>query len=251
MIKFGFSNLEELLKYVEENPDQQTAFWLALTTSDVFVLSLKPFKDDGSRNYDALELYAERLTDGTLRVPFFTSLEKLERYNDGKSIYCRLNAADFFRKINGFPAVMDPGTTEKELSKDEISDMLTVTDNYKNDSVFWNQGGGEIKYGKLSYVPEQLTKVLISFFEKHDNVKRAFFVSMTRKDMERILLVVDAQGSYRKLFKGLADHTAKHLYRDPLMMLSYETELARQITQDINPFYKKVVKYRTDLMNFD
>lgn len=250
MARFGFSNIEELLQFVNKNPEQEPAFWLALITSDVYVITLKPFKDDGSRNYDSLEIYTEKLLDLSERLPFFTSLEKLEEYNNGKSSYCKLNTADLFRKISEIPAVMNPGTTDKAISKVEISDILTVADDYNSDGIFGSHRG-EIKYAKLSYSPDQLIKVLINFFEKRDKVNKAYFVSMIRNDMERILLIVDSAGSYRKLFKELSGHIAKHLYKDPLMMLSYETELAKEITQDINPFYTKVLKHRTDLMSFD
>lgn len=251
MFKFGFESLEELMHFVDEHPDQQPAFWLALITSDVYVITLRPFRSDGSKNYDELELYTEKLLDGSERAAFFTTLEKLEKYNNGKSQYCKLCAADLLKKISGLPAVMNPGTDEKEFSKVEVRDIITVAEEYSRSNALGNLTADEIKYGKVQYTPEQLTKVLVSFFEKHDNVNRAFFVSMTGKDVERILLIVETAGSYRKLFNELSGQIAKHLYREPLMMLSYETELAKEVTQDINPFYTKVAKHRTDLMSFD
>src|SRR5262245_54367301 len=102
--------LETALRLAASDPAARPDFYRLLLESEVFVIGATAHKEEGSRMLDAGEkigIHNWTRKDGSPVIPFFTSLDALQRAITHPADYLKLGARSLFEITKGAALVLN------------------------------------------------------------------------------------------------------------------------------------------------
>ncbi len=251
MVNEGYTSLIEILTAASTGRCPEDKFINAVLSETVYVICTPAGKEKGLLHDGILEIFAQPSEKGLPVVPFFTKEKLLHEYAKTKVSFEKINCLELFKIINGAGAVMNPGTSDKKFSSKTIAKLIFESKQALKPWEIPFDTSGDVEYGRPTRTPETLKKVLIPFFQKKENVRKAFFVGMKRKgENEKLIVVVDFDGSHQSLFSEMIKLVAKQFDCSDLLFISYENENIRKIADTHSAFYSRAAKMRSDKMDF-
>lgn len=251
MVNEGYTSLIEILTAASTGRCPEDKFINAVLSETVYVICTPAGKEKGLLHDGILEIFAQPSEKGLPVVPFFTKEKLLHEYARTKVSFEKINCLELFKIINGASAVMNPGTSDKKFSSKTIAKLIFESKQALKPWEIPFDTSGEAEYGRPTRTPETLKKVLVPFFQKKENVRKAFFVGMKRKgENEKLIVVVDFDGSHQALFSEMIKLVAKQFDCSDLLFISYENEAVRKIADSHSAFYSRASKMRSDKMDF-
>ena len=170
------NKLETLLRLAANEPAHRPEFCKVLLDSVVLVLGnideeeAKGQSEEG--NAIAIESWEEE--DGSLAIPFFSSLDSLEASVEDDASYLEMPVRDLFEMTLGSKLVMNPHSEYgKDFFSDEIESLLT-TGSIEQSSQRIIETDTEVLLGQPEEYPALLVDSLITLLSKHANVKAAY-----------------------------------------------------------------------------
>lgn len=239
-------NLDELLKAAIQDPSKRSIFLQTLIKSDVYVICKNPVRQERSRQEGGIqiELITTQDPDGNIFIPFFTSYRALQQFAKRYVESYKINCLRLFDLIQSVSAVLNPNSYGKEFSSHEIKSILMIARNLKIKAISYNEAD-IISYRSCEHYVGHITKAATKFLSKQPNVDRAFIMEMTKGcERPQLLIVLDMIGSTRKLFVPLSKYLSKITKpNDHLCFISYEQEMGKKATENIDPFYVRKKRY--------
>ncbi len=239
-------NLDELLKAAIKDPDKRSLFLQTLIKSDVYVICKNPVKQERNKSEGGvqLELITTQNPDGEVFIPFFTSYHALQQFAKRYVDCYKINCLRLFDLIQSASAVLNPNSYGKEFSSQEIKSILLIARNLKIKAISFDEAD-TISYRPVEHSIGHITKAATKFLSKQPNVDRAFIMEMIKgSEKPQILLVLDMMGSTRKLFVPLSKYLSKIVKPDEhLAFISYEHDMGKKATENIEPFYVRPKRY--------
>lgn len=173
--------LERALARAVDEPASRPDFCRMLLESKVFTIGHTDASGDGRGLIPAgaiIALVNFEKSDGTRFVPFFTSLEALQRAVREEVRYLAMPASSFFEITRGATVVLNPGVNYgKEFLPDEVDALLAVGVNHiAGQRVISKEV--EVQLGQPSKYPTRMVCSLSKLLEKHPRVRAAYVCLM-------------------------------------------------------------------------
>src|SRR5580765_5946244 len=209
--------LEQALRLAADGPEHRPDFYRLLLEAEVYVLTGKRQESHEVRTIAAGEkITIENWTkpDGSPVIPFFSSLEALQRAITEPNGYMGLPARSLFEITQGATLFMNPKLDYgKEFFPDEIKSLLShgVT---RTPEQRVTTKETKVLLGQPKDYPSRMVDSLTAFFAKRSEVKAAFLVQMhdaSQDEMPHLVVGIQADGDVEKLFGeagGIAGDTA-------------------------------------------
>ncbi|MCC5085436.1 MULTISPECIES: enhanced serine sensitivity protein SseB C-terminal domain-containing protein [Xanthomonas] len=173
--------LEEALARAADEPASRPDFYRVLLDSEIFVIGYTDAPGDGQGTIPAgakLSLVNFEKSDGTPFVPFFTSLETLQRVLREETRYVAMPSRSFFEITRGATLVLNPGVSYgKEFFPNEIDALLTAGINHIADQRVVEKET-KVLLGQPANYPTRLVGSLSKLFKKSPNVRAAYLCLM-------------------------------------------------------------------------
>lgn len=118
--------LEEALKKAAENPEARPDFYQALLNSVVFVVG-RPEEEDGQEHAGHIQLKQWHQEDGSMALPFFPTLELLQKTLGEEEPHLPIPVVDLFRLARGTVLVFTGQEGSKSFLPDEVEALLSST----------------------------------------------------------------------------------------------------------------------------
>lgn len=122
------NKLERLLRLAATEPASRPEFYKTLLDSKVFILGHS--ESEGKRNNvieagSHISIQNWQKPDGTPIIPFFPSVEVLQKSIEGEEQYLNIPARDFFEITKGSTLILNPKSDYgKEFFSNEIESLL-------------------------------------------------------------------------------------------------------------------------------
>lgn len=190
--------LDAALARAAMEPAARPDFYRLLVRSQVFVLGHTAQPGEGARTLEVgerIQIKAWTKEDGASILPFFTSLEALQRVVQEEEPYLALPAEALFEMAKGTALVLNPGSPYgKEFLPGEIQALLASGVNRVPESRVV-QEATEVLLGQPADYPEAMVRALRDLLPRHPNVKAAYLCQMHDPSMEPGLsLVIGLEG---------------------------------------------------------
>ena len=242
------NDLERALRLAANEPASRPDFYRLLVDSEVVVIGNTQRESDGVHNLNAGESVAIQnwqRSDGKQVIPFFTSLDALQRAITEPANYLKMPARTLFEMTKGGTLVLNPTLAYgKEFFPSEIEALLSNAAPYVPESrVIQKQT--QVLLGQPRERPSQMIDALTALFEKRSQVKAAFLLLMGDAPGSKPHLVVgiDADGDVERLLReagGVAADTAPN--REPVdvhRIQAGDNGLSDHFLKHVGPFYKR------------
>jgi hypothetical protein len=243
------NDLEEKLMRAADDPASRPEFYKALMASDVFVIGFTDGEGEGVTTIPAgakLSIVNWEKSDGTPIIPFFTSLEALQRALKEESKYLALPAKDFFEITRNSFLVLNPASPYgKEFFPNEIHAMLETGMNHvpKTRVV---QKETKVLLGQPANYPSEMVSALTMLLAKHPAVKAAYLCLMhDQSSGEKPTLIVgfegeqDLQQAMKEAGSVAADTAPKGELVDFTVIKKGEAGIANYMFTSVKPFYER------------
>ena len=244
------SKLEEILRLAADEPAHRPQFCKILLDSQVFLLGTTGDSGiDGEVNLEAgssIQIQHWEKADGSPVIPFFSSLEVLQKSIDTEESYLALPVRSLFEMTQGATLILNPKSDYgKEFVPEEVAHLLS-----KGISQAPSQRVVEketkVLLGQPSNYPSKMIDSLTQLLAKHSNVKKAYLALMhdTSVDEKPHLMVgIEAEGDIEKVMReagNVAGDTAPEgepvdLYR----VKDNESGVSDYLINETTPFYEK------------
>lgn len=188
--------LEELLVKASLEPSFRPLFLDQLLQADIYCIGVTD-QPSGHENKQILEegsqlrLMHFQSEEGEPYLPFFLSLESLQKGIDEQQSYLRIPAKSFFEMTLGASLVLNPFSEYgKEFLPQEIEVILQGGYGSKIESYEY-QEETEVLLGQPAEYPHEMVKQLCIFLQTKPEVKSAYLAQMhdQKRDKEPTLLI--------------------------------------------------------------
>lgn len=239
--------LEQLLRLAATEPGHRPAFVRTLLDSTVHVIGSTD-EGHGERVLPAgssVALQHWHKQDGTLFIPFFTSLELLQASNDtpGAS-WLALPARSLFEITLGASLILNPQSSHgKEFLPEEVRHLLDTGLGHEA-RPRTVQKATQILLGQPARYPSKMVASLRVLLAKHAHVERAFLAWMhdpSASERAHLIVGIEADGDVAQVMQeagsvaadAAADQGPVDLYR----IAGSEDTVSRYFTEQTKPFY--------------
>lgn len=243
------NELEERLMQAANDPASRPDFYKTLLASDVFVIGST---DSGGEGVTTLPTGAKlsivnwEKKDGTRVIPFFTSLETLQRALKEESRYVSLPAKSFFELTKGSFLVLNPASPYgKEFFPNEVQALLETGMN-RAPQTRVVQKETRVLLGQPANYPSEMVTALTSLLSKRPAVKAAYLCQMVDPTVskEPVLVVgFEGDGDLGEAMKDagfvVADTAPKGRPVDFVIVKSGEPGLSGYMLGSVKPFYER------------
>lgn len=249
MGKQELNSLEEALKLATDDCATRPEFCRVLMQSLVFILADNP--NVGQKEQESLgkDVRVEKWQrqDGTLAIPFFSSLEKLKKTVKKKQSYLALPARSLFEMTAGDRLVLNPlSDYSKEFCPEEIKNLLeTGVSHELSEQVLDVET--DLILSQPEPQPYEMLDSLKKMFREHQGVKRAFIAFAKDQKNEansQHLLCVDIEGDAEKVYRSVGavvGDVAPGRMPVSLYRLSDEdSPLNHYFSTNAQPFYERL-----------
>lgn len=238
------NELETLLEQAATEPAFRPAFFRTLLESTVWVPGAAA-QGEAIAEDSALDLQHWEKDDGSSVIPFFTSLEALQRAVDKELAFVVMPARTLFEMTAGETLFLNAKLpTGKEFTPREISHLIG-----KEGSPLSQQevldGGTALLLSEVAEPPAQMVDSLTTLFKSLKTVKRAFLCSVKEKaDAQANLLIgIEAEGDIEEIIHAAGSVATDTLPGDEPIDICLVTEGEKGISHfmlaHITPFYER------------
>lgn len=243
------NDLERKLMLAADDPASRPEFYEALMGSDVFVIGHADSEGEGVSIIPAgakLSIVNWEKNDGTPVIPFFTSLETLQRALTEEARYVALPARSLFEVTLGSFLVLNPASPYgKEFFPNEIKALLDTGMNHVPQSRVV-QRETNVLLGQPANYPSEMVSSLTALLAKHSVVKAAYLCLMHDSSAsEKPTLVVgfEGEGDLSKAMQAAgsvaADTAPKGEAVDFTVLKRGEAGLSDYMFKSVKPFYER------------
>lgn len=241
--------LEEALVRAADEPASRPDFYRILLSSDVFLIGHVDTPGDGQGTIPAgakLSVVNFEKPDGTPFIPFFTSLEALQRVLREEARFVAMPSRAFFEMTRGAVLFLNPGASYgKEFLPNEIEALLTAGVNHIADRRVVKKET-KVILGQPSRYPAEMVRSLSKLFEKHPRVRAAYLCLMhdPSTSAEPVLLVGiegdgDLEAAIREAGAVAADTAPNGEMVDLTQVRPGEAGLSSYFIESVEPFYER------------
>ena len=241
--------LERALRAAADDPSSRPDFYQLLVNSEVFVISGTSHEVHSVRTVQAgeqISIQNWQRADGSPVIPFFTSLEALQRALTEPSNYMCLPARSLFEITKGATLFLNPKLDYgKEFFPNEIEALL-VDGVTRLPETRVTQKATKVLLGQPKERPTVMIDALTSFFAKRSQVVAAYLLLMhdTSLDQQPHLVVgIRAEGEFETLLREAgvvaADTAPKGEPVDLYRVVPTDKGLSVYFLESVEPFYTR------------
>jgi len=241
--------LETALRLAADDPGCRPDFYKMLLEAKVFIIQHTEHPREGKRRAEAGESIAIRhwMRDNeTPIIPFFSSLEALQRAITEEVTYMELPARALFEMTQGAALVLNPSLEYgKEFFPEEIEALLSDGVNRVADRRI-TEKPTQVLLGQPAEYPEKMVNALISLFSRRGNVKAAYLVLMhdpSHDDKPHLVVGVDADNEIESIIREAgtvaADTSPGGQSVDLYRIDSDDDGLSQHFIHEATPFYTR------------
>jgi hypothetical protein len=242
------NTLEKSLRLAADEPAHRPDFFKTLLNSTIYVLGTAG-TGEGQVNLEAgsnISIAHWQKPDGSAVIPFFSSLQTLQRSIDSEESYVEIPARSLFEITLGTPLFLNPKSPYgKEFFPEEVRHLLSgeigqkpVQRTVEKDT--------KVLLGQPSQYPSKMVNSLTQLLAKHRNVKRAFLALMHDASSDQkphLIIGIEADGDIELVMReagNVAGDTAPDgepvdLYR----IHEGESGLSDYFLKQTAPFYER------------
>jgi hypothetical protein len=240
--------LERALRLAATDPSARPDFYRLLLESDIFVIADAAPRGPGewtAQEGESISLQHWSKPDGTVVLPFFSSIEALQRALDQEVTYYQLPARALFEMTQGATLVLDPRSDYgKEFVPGEITALLAggLTHPAERRVV---QEATQVLLAQPRDPPRALIDGVRAFLAKRPAVRAAWLALMTvpTQDAEpTLLLAVEVDGDGDAVLPEIGNVAADLAQDGPidLMQVSRDQDgLSQYFFEGAEPFYRR------------
>lgn len=243
------NELERKLMLAADDPASRPEFYKALMAAEVFVIGFTDPPHEGATTIPAgakLSIVNWEKNDGTPTIPFFTSLEALQRALKEESKFVALPAKNLFEMTLGSFLMLNPASPYgKEFFPNEIQALLDTGMNTAPQSRVVEKET-RVLLGQPANYPTAMVSALTALLAKHRSVKAAYLCMMhDPSSSEKPSLVVGLEGDADiREAMGQAgvvavDTAPKGELVDFVVLKKGEPGISNYMYQSVNPFYER------------
>lgn len=248
--------LEHMLQLAAAEPAHRPEFFRLLLDSNVYVLG-SAGGGGGTLNLEAgsaIPIQHWTKHDGTTAVPFFSSLETLQKSVDSVQRYLLLPVRSLFEITLGMNLVLNPKSPYgKEFAPEEIKHLLSIgLEQQAVPRVV--EENTQVLLGQPANYPSRMVDSLSQLLVKHSNVKRAYLALMHDPSIDtgpHLIVGLEADGdparAIREAGNVIADTAPDGEPVDICHVSRKEGGLSAYLMQQTKPFYERswTVKLRS------
>jgi len=240
--------LETALRLAINDPGCRPDFYKMLLEAKVFIIQHTEHPGEGKSIAEAGESIAIQhwtRDDETPVIPFFSSLEALQRAVTEEVTYMELPARELFEITKGADLVLNPFGYGKEFFAYEIESLLLDGVNRAEEQRTMEKSAG-VLLGQPAEYPQKMVNALVSLFSRRDNVKAAYLVMMfdpSHDDKSHLVVGIDADNAIESIIHEAGtvaadtspDGQSVDLYRIDLN----DDGLSQHFIHKVTPFYTR------------
>lgn len=241
--------LEEALAQAADEPASRPDFYRVLLDSNIFVIGHTDAPDDGQGTIPAgakLSLVNFEKSDGSPFIPFFTSLEALQRVLREEARYVAMPSRSFFEVTRGATLVLNPGASfGKEFFPNEIDALLTAGVNHAADQRVVEKET-KVLLGQPANYPTRMVGSLSKLFQKHPSVRAAYLCLMhdpSASSRPALLVGIEGDGdlgvAIREAGAVAADTVPSGEVVDLTRVQRGDAGLSSYFLDSVKPFYER------------
>lgn len=241
--------LELALAKAATEPAHRPEFYRLLMESQVFVLGHTERGGEGLKNIaagESLSIQNWQKNDGAPVIPFFASLEALQRAIKEEQPYLALPARSLFEITQGATLVLNPASDHaKEFVPNEVAALLTTGLNQLPQTRVVEKPT-QVLLGQPANYPHAMISALSKLLAKHTSVKAAYLCLMHDPSVqEKPGLVVGFEGSdgmeraIQEAGSVAADTAPDGQPVDFVRVVRGEDGLSGYFIESVKPFYER------------
>ena len=250
------NSLEQSLRLAATEPAHRPEFYRTLLNSVVYVLGTTGTveREINIETGGKVSITHWERSDGSVAIPFFTSLQTLEKAIDSKQSYLELEARALFEMTLGTVLSLNPNSPYgKEFLPEEVRNLLSDELGQKPTQRTVEKEI-QVRLGQPADYPSKMVHSLTLLLAKHRNVKRAFLALMQNMPIDEkphLIVGIEVDGDFELVMReagNVAGDTAPEgepvdLYR----VTEGESGLSDYFLKQTTPFYerKQVSKWRS------
>jgi len=242
------NTLEKSLRLAADEPAHRPDFFKTLLNSTIYVLGTAG-AGEGQINLEAgsnISIAHWQKPDGSAVIPFFSSLQTLQRSMDSEESYIEIPARSLFEITLGTPLFLNPKSPYgKEFFPEEVRHLLSDEIGQKPVQRMVEKDT-KVLLGQPSQYPSKMVNSLTQLLAKHRNVKRAFLALMhdvSSDQKPHLIIGIEADGDIELVMReagNVAGDTAPDgepvdLYR----VHEGESGLSDYFLKQTAPFYER------------
>lgn len=245
------NELEELLHLAAGEPAYRPQFYKTLLDSQIWFLGNTDRTDGSSETIveagDQVRIEQWSKPDGTVGVPFFTSLTALQQATAKEEDYAAMSTRQLFKMTEGATLVLNPGSEfgSKEFNPTEIAQLL-ARGAAPDPDTHTLDADTKVLLSQPSPYPSQLADSLSTLFAQHPEVKRAYLALMAYSespDQAQLLIGVETDGDINEVAREMTVVAEGQLPEGQAADLCHVDPesggLSQQFIQEVTPFYER------------
>lgn len=243
------NELERKLASAADDPASRPEFYKALLAAEIFVIGFTDAPGDGRSTIPAgekISISNWQKDDGTPIIPFFTSLEALQRALKEKARFIAMPAKSLFEITQGSFLVLNPASPYgKEFFPEEIKALLETGMNHAPKTRVV-QKETKVLLGQPANYPSGMVSALSALLSKHPAVKAAYLCLMHEEGSgEKPTLVVGFDGdgdlaeAMRESGSVAVDTAPKGELVDFVVLKKNERGISDYMFKSVKPFYER------------
>lgn len=248
------NELEQALRLAATSVEHRPDFYKKLLQSDVFIIGRTQAGGEGESRLDAgqsILIQNWQKADGVAVIPFFTSLEMLQRSIDQECTYIQIASRALFETTAGAILVLNPRSKfGKEFSPAEINSLLSGGLNIEPE-VYRVEKPAEVLLGQPQVIPEQLVQALSAFFANRAQVVGAYLALMhdpSRDEEPHLIVGIELDEGDDEVIREAGAVAADALEgKGPLDLLRIvrgDSGLAEYFFSQVQPFFSRKESYK-------
>jgi hypothetical protein len=240
--------LERILRLAADEPAHRPEFLRVLLNSTVYVLG-SAGAGEGTGSLEAgtrIGIQHSEKRDGTPVIPFFSSLEVLQKSIETEQSYLALPAKSLFEMTLGTNLVLNPSSRyAKEFVPEEVENLLSDGVGRKP-TQRTVQKETKVLLGQPAKYPSQMVDSLTQLFAEHSNVRRGFIALIydaSVDDKPHLIVGIEADGDIELVLRQagsvVADTAPDGEPVDFCRVSEHEAGLSKYFLTQTKPFYEQ------------
>lgn len=238
------NKLEKLLQEASSDPGKRPAFYLTLLDSEVYVLGTAGDGEGqtGLEPGSSVQIIHWQLNDGTPVIPFFSSLEMLEKSIQQRQNYLRLKARDLFEMTRGMTLVLNPNQPHgKSFNQEEVAALLDGT-LFQQTTTQTIQRETTVMLGQPRDYPQAFVDALSSLFATLPQVSTAYLAWMhdpSNEDPPHTIIGIEVASDYQAVVRQAGLVAAEVMRGEIVDFIEIESGgISDYMVNETRPFYK-------------